>query len=39
MQSHTSIPKAGFIHFGIEARVVKIECRCDSFQAIDSVLA
>ena len=38
-QSHASDPKAGLIHFTIEARGVKIECRCDSFQAIDSVLA
>jgi hypothetical protein len=39
MQSHTSVPMEGLIHFNIEARGVKIECRCDSFQAIDSVLA
>jgi hypothetical protein len=38
-QSHTSLPLNGLIHFTIEARGVKIECRCDSFQAIDSVLA
>jgi hypothetical protein len=38
-QSHTSLPLNGLIHFTIEARGVKIECRCGSFQAIDSVLA
>jgi len=37
--SHTAAPKDPPVQFTIEARRVKIECRSDSLQAIDSLLA